>query len=107
MMSIIDTIITIGVFLLGMVLSVQLIAALYGIIDLWYTLRTVYLKVFGKITLWSGIVAAVFLALGESYRSAFLWGLGALVVFQIGTFLGMKLLTIRNIRLLEDERSEP
>jgi len=105
MTSMLTALITIAVFLLGMVLSVQLIAAFYGIIDLWYTIRSVYLKVIGRIILWSVIVVAVFLALGE-FRQAFLWGLGALVIFQIGTFLGLKLLTIRNIRLLKDEIPE-
>ena len=102
----ITVIITIAVFLLAMVLSVQLLAAFYGIIDLWYTIGTVYLKVTGRIVLWSTIVIAVILALEASYRSAFFWGLGALVIFQIGIFLGMKLFIIRNVRLLENERSK-
>ena len=107
MTSMITTIITIAVFLLGMALSVQLIAAFYGIIDLWYTIRTVWFKVIRRIALWSIIVIAITLTLGGSYRSAFLWGLVALVVFQIGVFGGMKLLIIRNARLLTQEKDLP
>ena len=101
------SLVTIAVFLSGMVLSVQLIAALYGIIDLWYSIRTAYLKVIGRIALWSAIVFGLAWILGELYRPAFLWGLGALVVFQIGVFGGMKLLVIRNARLLTQEKDFP
>lgn len=97
-------IIKIAVFLLGMCLSVQLIAAFLGIIDLWYTIKTAYPMVIRKIVLWGAIIAALALLLGDFYRPAFLWGLFAFVIFYIGTYFGTKLLIKWNTRLIESGR---
>jgi hypothetical protein len=62
-------------YMLGMCICVQLVAALYGIIDLWYTMRTAYLTVIRRILVW--VLLCVFIAwvLGDNLRPAFLWGL--------------------------------
>lgn len=98
-------IIKIALFLLGLCLSVQVIAALYGIVDLKYTAGTVYLKVIRGILLWGVPVIVIAWLLGNTYRPAFLWGLMIFLLFHFGTYLGQKLLLIRNVRLLEKEES--
>jgi hypothetical protein len=96
-------VIKIIVFLFGMSICVQLVAALYGIIDLWYTFRTEYPKVIQRILIWSVLTIAIAWFLGNQLRPAFLWGLAGYVVFYPIAYSGLKLLTIRNQRLLEGE----
>ncbi len=68
-------IIKILLFLLGMSLMVQVIAAIYGILDLWYTIRTAWTQVLKRIIIWAGLTFIVFLILKGDNRQAFLAGL--------------------------------
>lgn len=88
------------IFLLGMCLCVQLMAAFYGIIDLWYTMRTAYPMVIRRILVWTLLCVAVAWLLGDVLRSAFIWGLVGYVGFYIFSFWGYQLLFLRNVRLL-------
>ncbi len=69
-----------------MFLGAQLIAALYGVIDLWYTIKTAYLSVIKRILGWSLVIAALTLFLGGTYRPALMWGLAAFVGCHVATF---------------------
>ena len=73
-------------FLLGMILCVQLIGALYSVIDLWYAISREYPRVIRKILLWSFIVIIVAIALGPPFRAAYLAGLGANVIIYVAIF---------------------
>ncbi len=86
------TIIKIAVFLFGMCLSVQLVAALFSIIDLWYTIRTQYFYVIRKITLWGGVTLIFIWFFGNSLRPAFVFGIIAFILFHISFFLAGKAL---------------
>jgi hypothetical protein len=90
-------------FLFGMSICVQLVAGLYGIIDLWYTFRTGYPRVIRRILIWSVLTIAIAWFLGNQLRPAFLWGLAGYVVFYSIAYSGMKLFTRRNQGLLEGE----
>ena len=79
-------VIKILVFILGMYLSLRLIAALYGVIDLWYTIKTAYAKVIRGILGWGGITIAVAILLGSQWRGAFLWGIIAFLLFYLINF---------------------
>ncbi len=74
-------------FLLGMGISLHVLAAFYRIIDLWYTIHSMYWKVIWGIVLWVGISAATTFVLGEHWRGAFLWGMGFYVIFYLTNFL--------------------
>lgn len=74
-------------FLLGMCISVQVIAAFYRIIDLWYTMHTAYLKVIQGILVWVGISVIIAVLLGNHWRRAFLWGLILYVPFYLINFM--------------------
>jgi hypothetical protein len=74
------------VFLLGMCVAVQVVAAFYRIIDLWYSIGTEYLFVIKGIFLWSGTGALIALLLGESLRPAFLWGMFFYIPFYLASF---------------------
>ncbi len=84
-------------------ICVQLVAALYGIIDLRYTFRTEYPKVIRRILIWSVLTIAIAWLLGNQLRPVFLWGLAGYVVFYPIAYSGLKLFAIRNQRLLEGE----
>lgn len=88
------------IFLLGMCLCVQLMAAFYGIIDLWYTMRTAYPMVIRRILVWTLLCVAVAWLVGDVLRSAFIWGLVGYAGFYIFSFWGYQLLFLRNVRLL-------
>ncbi len=88
------------VFILGMCICVQLVAALYGIVDLRYTIRTAYPTIIRRILVWTSLIAAIVWLLGDDLRPAFLWGLIGYVGFYIFSFWGYQLLFLRNVRLL-------
>jgi hypothetical protein len=87
-------------FLLGMCICVQLMAALYGIIDLWYTIRTAYPTVIRRILIWTLLSGVLAWLLGDDLRPVFLWGFAGYVGFYIFIFWGYQLLFLRNVRLL-------
>ena len=83
-----------ALFLLGVYLSIRVIAALYGIIDLWYTMGTAYPKVVRGILGWGGTSAAIAVLLGDHHRKAFLWGLLAFLLFYLSLY-GLRHLFLR------------
>ncbi|MCP4150774.1 MAG: hypothetical protein GY757_23715 [bacterium] len=90
-------IIKIALLLLGMSLAVQLTAALFGIIDLWYALKREFWKIFLRILVWSSVIAAIAWATDDIYRPFFLWGLPAFVLLHISFFLTGKVFANKKI----------
>ena len=74
-------------FLLGVYLSIRSIAALYRVIDLWYSIRTMWPTVVRGVLVWAGGTAALAWQLPEAERRFLIWGLAAYVLFYLGTFL--------------------
>jgi len=89
------------IFLLGMSICVQFIAALYGFIDLWGTLRITYINVLRRILIWSLCAAAVYLLLSDSLRPAFLWGMIGYFFLYILIYASYQLLFARNTKILK------
>jgi hypothetical protein len=73
-------------FALGIWLSIRLIAAVYGILDLWYTIGTAYPRVVRGILAWGGAIVAVAWLLGPPFRAAFGSGLLAFGIFYVSIF---------------------
>jgi len=84
------TVIKIAVFMLGMYLSMRLIAAMYRVLDLWYTIRTAYPRVIRGILGWGGITIAIAVLLGDQWRHVFLWGLIVYGLFYLINFTSAK-----------------
>lgn len=84
-----------ALFLLGMYLSIRLIAACYRVVDLWYTIRTAYPSVLRGIPGWAGGTLAVAALLGDRHRPALVWGLAAYVLFCLGLRQILKLYLMR------------
>ena len=74
------------VFLLGMGVAVQVVAAFYGILDLWYTIRTEYPRVIRGIVLWCGISGLIAFLVGNNLRNAFLGGMIFYIPFYGANF---------------------
>jgi hypothetical protein len=87
-------------FLFGMSIRVQLIAALYGFIDLWYTIRTTYFTVVQRILIWSVISVATFWILPDFLRPSFLWGMIGYVFLYVIIYKFYHLLFARNTKSL-------
>lgn len=90
-------------FLLGMSLCIQLIAALYGIIDLRHTVEGAYRQVIRRILFWSTLTLAVIWPLSGHLRAALLWGMATYVVFFFFTFHASRLFLMRNRRSINNE----
>ena len=93
------------VFMLGLCLSVQVVGALFSLIDLWSDLRRSWPVTARAILFWGGLASILTLILGP-YRPAFLWGMAAFAFLHIAFFYGNQRLFIRNRRLLEKEFRE-
>lgn len=78
------------VFLLGMCLAVQVVAAFYRILDLWYTIQTEYPVVIKGLFLWFGISGLCAVLLGENLRNAFLWGMALYIPFYVVNFFSLQ-----------------
>ncbi len=85
------------VFVLGIYMAIRMIAAFYGIIDYWFTIKTAYLKVLQRIIGWGMITAALILLFGH-YRKAFLWGMATFGIIYILTFLSIRIPLIRKVK---------
>jgi hypothetical protein len=75
---------TVLAFVLGVYLSIRVIAALYGIIDLWYTIGTAYPRVLGAVLGWGVIATTLARALPGT---VFLWGFVGYLTFYLSLFV--------------------
>ena len=96
-------IISIVVFLMGMLLAVQVVASLHGPLDYSYTIKTKFPEVIMRILIWGGLSVILAIVLDDQYRSSFLWGLMAYAVFYLFSYPAIKLMLKRNLKLLDRE----
>lgn len=75
-----------AMFLLGIYLSLRLIAALYRILDLWYTIGTAWPRVVRGVLGWGGATVGIAVLAGDRLRPAFLLGLAAFAAFYLGLY---------------------
>ena len=70
-------------FLLGIHLSMTLIASFYRIIDLWYRIRDFLIQILIRITLLAALNVILILWLEDSRQAAFIYGQLFFMVFHI------------------------
>ena len=92
-------------FVLGVYLSIRMIAALYAILDLWYRIGTDYPRVIRGVVGWAVTIAAVAWLLDATGRVAFASGLVAFLFFYLSLFL-LRQLVFLGLRPRTDEASE-
>lgn len=96
-----------ALFVLGVYLSIRLLAALHRARDLWYTIRTAWPRVGAGVVGWGGAtVAAALLATGER-RGAFLAGLLGYAAFYASLFplFALAVRARRRARLAREARA--
>jgi len=84
---------------IGVHVSIRTVAALYRIIDLWYTIRTAYPRVLGAIAVWTGMIFVLAAVLPDPRRAAFFWGLVGFVPFYVSLYVLRPLVTRRRERV--------
>lgn len=62
-------------FLIGVFFSINIIAACYSILDLWYTIRTAYKGVILRLAFWGIATGFLILILYKPNEKAFIWGI--------------------------------
>lgn len=70
-------------FVLGTYLSIRMIAALHGPIDVWHMIDTAWRRVFADVLVWGVTTGIVVWLMDGPYRTALVWGLSAYLVFYI------------------------
>jgi hypothetical protein len=78
--------IELALFAGGVYVCLRLIAASYGALDLWYTIRTAYPRVLRGIAIWAALAVTPLLLLDGRRRMAFALGLVAFLVFYLSLF---------------------
>ena len=92
-------IVKILIFLFGMGVSVQVVGALYSVLDLSYTMDTAYPIMLRKMLTWLGISLIIVWLLGNHWRGAFVWGMIMYVPFYIINSLVINMLAKSQYRL--------
>lgn len=90
-------------FTLGVYLSIRMIAALHGTIDLWYAIGSMYPLVIGRIVAWGAAIVASVWLLQAPYRAALAWGLLGFLVF----YLSLYVIRYPVLRALERRPDQP
>ena len=81
----------VALFVLGVYLSIRAIAAIYRVIDLWYTIGTEYPRVIRGLAGWGGATVALLTLLNAPHRWAFVLGLEAYLLFYLSLFVVRRL----------------
>jgi hypothetical protein len=93
----------IAAFVLGMYLSIRVLAAFYRVMDLWYIIGKAYPKILRGILGWGALTAAIGLTLNGHYRSPFLWGFVVSLAVHIAFIWLNKLLAMRTLKSAKSE----
>jgi hypothetical protein len=67
-------IVQIPLFLSGMYVAMRMIAALFRLVDLWYTFNTAYPRMIRGVLGWGAVMAIMIVMLGGIHRTSFLFG---------------------------------
>ena len=76
-------------FVAGVLLGIRLLAGLYSVIDLWYTIRTAWPVVLRRIVAWTGATVVVLLLLGGGWRWWFVAGMTVSLLVHVGTYFAI------------------
>ena len=71
----------------GVYVCLRLIAASYGVLDLWYTIRTAYPRVLRGIAVWGALAVTPLLCLDGRRRVVFALGLLAFLAFHLSLYV--------------------
>jgi hypothetical protein len=89
-----------ALFLCGAYLCMRTLAAVYRILDLWYTIGTAYPRVVRGLLGWGGASAASVAFAGNRHRGALVGGLLAFLIFHFSLY-ALRHLVVRKPSPLE------
>ena len=75
--------IQVAAFALGTYLSIHMIAALHGAVDLWYDIGEAYPRVIGSSVAWEAMILASLWLLELPHQAAFVSGLWIYLLFYL------------------------
>ncbi len=70
-------------FALGIYLSIRMIAALHGPVDVWQVIGKVSPRVVADVVVWGAVICVIAWLMDGSYRTAFVFGLSIYLVFYL------------------------
>lgn len=82
-------------FALGIYLSIRMIAALHGPVDVWHMIGKVWPRVVADVIVWAVTIGIIAWLMSDPYRTALVWGLSIYFVFYLSLLPLMRLYVAR------------
>ncbi len=82
-------------FLLGTLLSIRMIAALHGPVDVWHMIGKAWPRVVADVIVWAVTIGIIAWLMSGPYRTALVWGLSIYFVFYLSLLPLMRLYVAR------------
>jgi len=76
-------ILQLAAFALGTYLSMRMIAALHGPVDVWNVIAKAWPRVIADLIVWGAAIAVAIWLTDGTYRSALVWGLSTYLLFYL------------------------
>ena len=89
------TLLQIAAFALGVYLSIRMIAALHGPVDVWHMIAKAWPRIVADILVWVVAIGVITWLMDGAYRTALIWGLSAYLVFYLSLLPLMRLYVTR------------
>jgi hypothetical protein len=70
-------------FALGIYLSIRMIAALHGPVDVWHMIGKAWPRVLADVIVWATAITVIVCLMDGAYRTALVWGLSIYVLFYL------------------------
>ena len=82
-------------FALGIYLSIRMIAALHGPVDVWHMIGKAWPRVLAEVIVCATAIAVIAWLMSGTYRTALVWGLSSYCVFYLSLLPLMRLYVAR------------
>lgn len=82
-------------FALGIYLSIRIIAALHGPVDVWHVIGKAWPRTVADILVWGITIGVIVCLMDGTYRTALVWGLSIYCVFYLSLLPLMRLYVAR------------
>ncbi|MEI6209421.1 MAG: hypothetical protein WCP20_21790 [Desulfuromonadales bacterium] len=84
-----------ALFLTGLFFGLQMLAAFFRIIDMWYARHREWRCMLKYLLIWNGLAILIFIYLGEPWQRAFLGGVLTYPLFYFTFFAAANFLIVR------------
>ncbi len=89
------TLLQVAAFALGSYLSIRMIAALHGPVDVWHMLDQAWPRAVAGVLVWGLTIGVIAWLMPRPYQTALVWGLLAYLVFYLSLLPLMRLYVAR------------